>query len=302
MKKLVITMLLAITSLTLTHAQLVYKVSGNGLSKPSYLIGTHHLAPIAMIEQLSGIREALNNSEQVYGELDLNTLNSPASLKKIENSQLLPEGKTLMGLLTKEQGQKLDNILKELMGAGMSNPKVEAKMNKMTPMAMLINLNLLSYLRNHMGEFDATASIDKYFQTQAKANNLPVGGLESLDFQMNLLYKRMSLEREVQLLMCFIDHLDFYELQAEELTNAYKRQDLNELLTITKRTLNEGCDATPEEWNALTDQRNEDWAKRMPAIMKVTPTLFAVGAAHLPGEKGVLQLLKDAGYTIEAVQ
>ena len=52
----------------------------------------------------------------------------------------------------------------------------------------------------------------------------------------------------------------------------------------------------------LIDNRNADWAAKMPAIMAAKPTFFAVGAGHLAGPKGVLQLLKDAGYTVEAVK
>ena len=48
--------------------------------------------------------------------------------------------------------------------------------------------------------------------------------------------------------------------------------------------------------------RNENWAGQMPAIMKQVPTLFVVGAGHLPGDNGVLNLLKQQGYTIEAMK
>ena len=64
----------------------------------------------------------------------------------------------------------------------------------------------------------------------------------------------------------------------------------------------EGGRREPEELAQLIDNRNADWAKKMPAIMAAKPTFFVVGAGHLPGAKGVLQLLKDAGYTVEAVK
>ena len=62
------------------------------------------------------------------------------------------------------------------------------------------------------------------------------------------------------------------------------------------------CDSTPEENAGLVDNRNADWLTKMPEIMKKAPTFFVVGALHLPGEKGVLQLLKNAGYTVEPVK
>ena len=62
------------------------------------------------------------------------------------------------------------------------------------------------------------------------------------------------------------------------------------------------CDSTPEEEDQLINDRNANWIKLMPQIMKDKATFFAVGAGHLPGDKGVLTLLKNAGYTIEGVK
>ena len=65
---------------------------------------------------------------------------------------------------------------------------------------------------------------------------------------------------------------------------------------------NDSCDDTKEEYAIMFDNRNADWVAKMPAIMSDKPTFFAVGAGHLPGEKGVLNLLKLAGYEVEAVK
>jgi hypothetical protein len=67
-------------------------------------------------------------------------------------------------------------------------------------------------------------------------------------------------------------------------------------------TLNNRCDSTPEEEDVMINNRNANWLKKMPALMMLRPTLFAVGAGHLPGEKGVLNLLRQAGYTVEGVK
>jgi uncharacterized protein YbaP (TraB family) len=66
--------------------------------------------------------------------------------------------------------------------------------------------------------------------------------------------------------------------------------------------LNNSCDDTPEEKADLIDNRNADWVTKMPTIMEAQPTFFAVGAAHLVGEKGVLNLLRKAGYQVEGVK
>lgn len=83
------------------------------------------------------------------------------------------------------------------------------------------------------------------------------------------------------------------------MTQAYMKQDLDELLAITEEKVNNACDSTPEEMDALIYCRNADWARQLPAIMKQSPTLVVVGAGHLPGQRGLLKLLQEQGYTVE---
>ena len=70
---------------------------------------------------------------------------------------------------------------------------------------------------------------------------------------------------------------------------------------MDEKRLNQ-CDYRPEEEDQLIYNRNANWAVLMPDIMAAKPTLFAVGAGHLPGEKGVLKLLQNAGFIIEGVK
>ena len=84
MKKLLLLSILACVTLS-SSAQLLWKVSGNGLEKPSYLLGTMHLAPAAMIDWIPGMDEALENCEVVIGEKDYDDKTpSPLSFYKGE--------------------------------------------------------------------------------------------------------------------------------------------------------------------------------------------------------------------------
>ena len=67
--------------------------------------------------------------------------------------------------------------------------------------------------------------------------------------------------------------------------------------------MNNTCDDTPEEKETPNIwPTNGNWMKQMPEIMKQKPTFFAVGAGHLPGERGLISLLRKAGYTVEGVK
>ena len=79
-------------------------------------------------------------------------------------------------------------------------------------------------------------------------------------------------------------------------------EDLDAMLQLMEERDGNSCDPLPGEMEALLDNRNKAWVEKMPTIMTEAPTLFVVGAGHLPGSNGVLNLLKGQGYTIEAMK
>ncbi|MBR5919222.1 MAG: TraB/GumN family protein [Prevotella sp.] len=302
MKKVLTTVLVfALTSMT-ASAQLLYKISGNGLEKPSYIIGTHHLANVGFVHKINGVTEALTETDQVYGELVWDTMTNTDSLKAVQDAMTLPAGKTIKDYLTPDEFKRLDAFMIAKMGTGMSNPMVASKMGNFTPMALVTQFQLLLFMTKHMGEFDPSSTFDQYFQAQAKKNGLPCGGLETLQKQIEVLYTGKPISRQAEELMCFIDNESFNSQMMEDLTSAFYAQNLETLKQVMDRKLGGKCDSTPEEEAQLIYDRNADWVSKMPTIMAAKPTFFAVGAAHLPGDKGVLQLLRNAGYTVEGVK
>lgn len=283
------------------QAQLLYKISGNGLTKPSYIIGTYHLAPVSFADSIPGLKEAMAATEQVYGELDMTDLTSAENLQKMQTAMMLPEGTTLSKLLTAEEIARLNVVLKELMGVDMTNRMVAQQLDGLSPQALQTQLSLLIYMKKHDG-FNPQATFDGYFQQVAQQQGKGVGGLETVDFQVGVLFHGQSLERQKELLMCLVDNKEHTELMAEQLVEAFFKQDLVGVKAVMDEKEQTKCDSTPEEEDALIYNRNANWAKLMPQIMADKATFFAVGAGHLPGEKGVLQLLKNAGYMIEGVK
>lgn len=301
-KRFIAAALVAVFTVAGANAQLLYKISGKDLTAPSYIIGTHHLANVGFVNKIAGVKDALTSTEQVYGEVRWDDMTNPDSLKVMQAAMMLPDGQSLKTVLSAEQYKKLDAVITQMMGVGLSNPQVGAQMGKMSPAALSTQLQVLMFMQKHMGEYDPSSTFDQYFQAQAKHNNEPVGGLETLAFQTDLLYKSSDMKRQVEQLMCLLDNQEFYEQMMESMTDAFYAQDLDALKAAMDKKLGGTCDSTPEELAQLIDNRNADWAKKMPAIMAAKPTFFVVGAGHLPGAKGVLQLLKDAGYTVEAVK
>ena len=276
------------------NAQLLWKVSGNGLDKPSYIFGTHHVAPLSMKDSIAGMTEAMNGTSQVYGELVMEDMMKPEMLMKMQQAMMLPTDTTLKSLFTQAQYDSIASVVKENIGMEL------AMFDKLKPAALNAQLAVVLSVKALKG-YNPQEQLDTWFQTQAKQAGKKVGGLETMESQINILYNSQSLKRQAQQLYCSATHIDYGINMTRRLAEAYLNQDLDKLLEITEEKMGNACDSTPEEEEALIYGRNANWAKQMPDIMKQASTLFVVGAGHLPGEHGVLKLLEKQGYTVEAM-
>lgn len=300
MKKIILSLVALFVALNV-NAQLLYKISGKDLTKPSYILGTQHLASAAFVDSIPGLRDAFAATEQVYGEIDLLQAKKPAQQQLMAAAMTLPEGTTLQSLLNAEQLERLNAHLRTAIGADLSNPMVAAQFGKLKPGALLVNLTLLMAMR-HVKGFNPQDTFDDYFQKEARKNGKVVGGLETMEHQIYVLFESTPLDRQVEQLMCFVDNSEKQEAQLLRIFKAFSEQNLEELHAAIEHKMNNRCDMTVEEHARLLDNRNEAWVVQMPTLMKEKSTFFAVGAGHLLGEKGVLPLLRKAGYTITPVQ
>ena len=259
------------------NAQLLWKVSGNGLNQPSYIIGTHHLAPFSIMDSIAGLQKAMKETQQVYGELKMSEMQSPVTMQKMQQAMMIANDSTLSTLLSPEDFATANKFCKENLMLDLSAAP------KLKPAFLLNNVVVAAYVK-------------------ATQNGKKVDGLETAEFQFNLLFNGYSLQRQAQLLMCTINNINTEVESLKKLTNAYMRQDLNQMLRISEERKGNQCDPTPGEEDAMIYNRNKAWSEKLPAIMKTAPTFIAVGALHLPGDKGLLNLLKKQGYTVEPVK
>ena len=301
MKKIFLCLILAIVSTVVCNAQLLYKISHKNLEKPSYIVGTYHLAPATFIDSIPGAKAALEAVDVVCGEVVMSEMESRESQKKVQAAIMLPDGKSLTDVFTADEMQRLNAYMDKLLGMNLDNLILKSQMGKMTPMALSTQLQLVQYMKL-TPNFNPMKLIDAHFQNVAKKAGKSVAGLETVDFQIEILYKGTTIERQKQQLLCMVDNDEYYALQMKELSAAFFAQDMQVLLDVTEEKMGNQCDTTPQEEEALIYGRNAAWAGKMPAMMGEASTLFVVGAAHLPGEKGVLELLKAKGYTVEAVK
>ena len=259
------------------------------------------------------LREHGKQLKKAYGQ---NFLTDPALLDEIVQKAGVTEKEVVLeigcgaGALTRALckrakrvlGYEIDRELKPILNETLSEfDNVEIVFNDVMKCA-------LSDIEEKLGgeyimpNFNPLKLIDAHFQIAAKKAGKSVIGLETVDFQIETLYKGATIERQKQQLLCMVDNDEYYALQMKELSAAYFAQDMQALLEIAEEKLENQCDATPEEKEQLIYGRNASWVEKMPTAMGEASTLFVVGALHLPGENGVLEMLKSKGYTIEVVK
>lgn len=301
MKRISLFLFLIVAAFGTTQAQLLYRISGNGLQRPSYIIGTHHLIDAQFTDQIAGLKEAMDQTEQVYGEVVMADMTNADSIKSIQEMSMLPDGQTLRDVMTADQFTRLDQCCYEQLGMKLSGAQLFNALGRMTPSGLSSYLTVMIYMKSHP-DVNVQNTIDGWFQTEAVRQGKAVGGLESVAFQAKLLMQEGSIEEQVQSLMCLVDNVDLNIMMLNDLTEAYHEQDLDAAVAAMAELDEVECGMTDHEGESLLYGRNERWVQQMPAIMSAHPTFFAVGAAHLTGDRGVLQLLRQAGYTVEGVK
>ncbi len=277
-----------------SNNSLLWKVSGNGLEKPSYLFGTHHLAPLSFLDSLSGVHEAFESTEQTVGELDMS--NMTEMQMKIMHKAMMPDGVTYDKLLPAEDVALLDSTLTSLLGFGLN------QFGTLRP-ALLSNMISVTLYQRYYPSASSGKTPDQYFQEEALKRSRPVKGLETTEEQIYVLLEMQSLERQAEMLACMVKHPEMLKEQMDELQKAYHAQDMDALRALYEKELpDDPCPATEEEKDALNKDRNARWLEQLPAIMADKSSFIAVGCLHLPGGEGLIEGLRKQGYTVEAVK
>lgn len=281
MKKFILSLALLCGCVLGSQAQLLYKVSKDSSDvKPSYIVASNRLInPMGTITQVSELRNAMTYTDQMYFEV-----NKAAYANSLKDAKKLENGKTLLSLLTPAQQTKLNAFLKKYMEVDFRSSYVQKKYGNLTPAALMEDLEQLLFVANHMGQYDPTHTFDQYFEAQAKANNETVGGLSEIDDYINATYKK-DLKQQVAQLVSFLENENVELSKLNKAVDAYGAQDLD---AVSKASADRVDKALLAAWTA-----------KMQTVMAEKPTFFVVDAANLGGEEGILQKLRQAGYTVE---
>lgn len=257
---------------------LLWEISGNGLEKPSYLYGTIHIICPDDFVMSDELKAAFKGAEQIALELDMD---DPSEMQSIQMAMIAPDGVDYKGLMSEDDYNKLDTLMKSRMGAGMDMLK------GMKP------FGLLSVMYLTILDCAQPASYEGSFVQMAAAQSKELFGLETGASQMAI-FDNIPEKEQIQWIVDMMDEKEDSKGEFAKMVEKYKAQDLKGLYALMAESPEY---AKYEE--ELLDNRNEDWIPKIGEMAKNKSTFFAVGAMHLAGDHGVIKLLKAAGYTVK---
>lgn len=280
MKKLLPALIILLWCNMQAHAQksmnhLLWRISGKGLDKPSYLFGTMHLTDRRLFQFTDSLYHALEHAEGFAAELDMNSIFTQYINMMVTEEK---EKVFIKKLIDKEWLAKNQRLLERRF----RKPVAEITMDDIAAEERKQNSRLLE-------SGDMKTFMDAYLFDIANRQGKWTGGIEDTEDQLNIKDETSPAER---LRLLFEDKSDSKKA-LEWMIETYLKEDLDLI------------DRSEVIWRGARDaillKRNIKMAQRIDSIAHVRSCLFAVGAAHLPGDTGVVNLLREKGYTVTPV-
>jgi hypothetical protein len=257
---------------------LLWEISGNGLTKPSFVFGTIHALPKEKFFLSEIIKEKFKASDKIVLELKLD---DPSMVSEVYAAMSMRD--TLIdNLLSKEDLKLVSQFFADSLGITL------ATLNKVKPL-MLASFIIEKYTGPN------PASYEQSFVQLAKSEAKEIIGMESVKEQMSYIDK-ISLKDQSKLLVESVTDYEKSKQEFNQLTDIYLKQDIGKVyqMMLEEKEFKDFAEF-------LIYERNRNWIPRIEKMIKNQSCFIAVGCGHLAGEKGILALLEKHGYAVKAV-
>jgi len=259
----------------------VWKVSKE--DQHFYLAGTVHLLSKSDYPLPPAYDTAFNASNQLLFETDLNALTSPAGLTKMMQQNTYSDGRTLEQVLSPEVYQQLKTYATE------HNMPIAA-ISRFKPgfAAMMLATAEMQRLGT------AETGVDMHYMQRGQQQNKGIAGLETLDEHLAVLDGMNQLDPDLTISSTLSD-MHKVEDQLVDMKQAWRSGDAAQLEQLFIADLKE----IPQLYEILLVKRNHAWMPQLQALTSnEQTTMVLVGALHLAGEDGLLNLLQQQGYSL----
>ena len=267
-----------------TYQGLLWEIYGNGLTDTSYLYGTMHIQDERVFQFQEGVQKAFDRSVIFAMELNMDSVNTLELMSEL----IMESPHRLDSLLSEKEYEIVNQYFKDSLGIGL------LIFNKMQPIytSQMVSLKKMNK--------DSAEALDIYLFNKAKEQNKIVVGLEFMEEQINA-FKSIPYDIQAKELFNAVeDAINGEDQQIDGLIEHYIKGDLDKLLALTLES-----EFSDNEINTIFQKvflvnRNHKMADRSEKHINKGSTFIAIGAAHLPGDEGVIENLRKKGYTVKA--
>ncbi len=263
---------------------LLWKIEKSGV-EPSYLFGTMHVSDPRVTRLAAEVERAFMGSQHFVMEMIMNF----QAVGYVTSASFFNNGQTLNELMGEDQYQLLKDLINRRLFVA------ESMLRHMKPWAVMIMLMMPSDQKASDG-----AALDMVLLRRATRLKKKITGLESAQEQIAV-FESLSLEDQVWMLNRAVAEIERSDEQMPGMYEAYLQGDLQELVYIQQQFMYDDSDIDDRFMHQLLDVRNHRMAKRLKPVLEQGNAFVAIGALHLPDEKGVLNLLKQQGYQVTPV-
>ncbi len=250
-----------------------------------YVMGSIHYLKKEMYPLNEKIENAFEKSDHLVVEANINDAEK-VDTQKLAESALYLDDETLEKHVSP---QTYDLVQKELERLGVPFELV----GKQKPWFLALTLASLEIIK--LG-FDPNYGIDRYFLSKAEGKK-KILELESFDYQINLFCQLTEQEQELLLLYTLKD-INVLERELDKLVQAWTSGDTKGVESIITRSLAEDKRLSPI-YEKLIYERNRSMASKIEDYLKTKETYFViVGAGHLVGKRGIIEILKAKGFLV----
>lgn len=271
-----------------TSAQVLYRISGNAATAPSYILATNKLVDMTFLDSIPNVFKCYSECNKVITEFTMQDYEALAALRQ---AAILPDSVRLSHFYSNEQYNEIDDALRISLGMGLD------KLGRMKP-SYLAEMYRNELMKKWL-HYDEDRSMETFFEKVAAQSNIPVYGLDDVGETMYILFDREPFHWQCEELLKLVEYPEKEVRFERSLLEMYQSGRLTDMAYFVK---------SPDNQTSLSfsdykvySQRNQQWVKRLTPYLKEGKAFITLNAIYLGGEEGLIAQLKASGFRVKAV-
>ncbi len=271
-----------------TSAQVLYRISGNAATAPSYILATNKLVDMTFLDSIPNVFKCYSECDKVITEFTMQDYEALAALRQ---AAILPDSVRLSHFYSNEQYNEIDDALRISLGMGLD------KLGRMKP-SYLAEMYRNELMKKWL-HYDEDRSMETFFEKVAAQSNIPVYGLDDVGETMYILFDREPFHWQCEELLKLVEYPEKEVRFERSLLEMYQYGRLTDMAYFVK---------SPDNQTSLSfsdykvySQRNQQWVKRLTPYLKEGKAFITLNAIYIGGEEGLIAQLKASGFRVKAV-